>query len=76
MSRDPRVDPKPGDVLRKKYQGQYFESRAYRDRQVSEVDSGIVRYVGDWCCEPAMKLASWRRWAKDATVVSVAPEDR
>lgn len=76
--RDPRVDPLPGDALRKKYQGQYFESRGYIEREVDEVyaipgqmpRSKYMRvvYVGDSVCAPEVTLASWRRWAKGSEV--------
>lgn len=70
--RDPRVDPKAGDILQKKYQGQYFESRSTYARQVDEVDDGKVTYVGENVCAPTMSLKSWRRWAKNAEVIHAA----
>lgn len=73
IERDPRVDPRPGDVLRKKYMGQYFESRAYNERTVDEVyqcEGGtMVVYVGPNVCTPEIKLSSWRKWAKDAKIL-------
>lgn len=76
--RDPRVNPRPGDVLRKKYQGQYFESRGYNERQVDEVYDGAdgtgrrVIYVGSNVCTPEISIASWRKWAKTAKVIICA----
>ena len=72
--RDPRTDPKPGDVLQKKYQGQYFESRGYMERQVDEIysradDKLVVVYVGPNVCVPEVLLSSWRKWAKTAEVI-------
>lgn len=32
--RDPRINPVPGDVLQRKYQGQYFESLPSRTESV------------------------------------------
>jgi len=70
MTRDPRIDPRPGDVLR-------------RPRQQRMV---LVRYFGgvNYALVPGTKpnyglphfkwsdLASWRKWAKTAEVVHVA----
>lgn len=72
MKRDPRVDPQPGDWLRKKYKGQYFESRGYNERSVFEVEGGRVVYAGPNVCTPEISIAAWRRWAKDATVMFAA----
>ncbi len=74
MSRDPRRDPRPGDVLRKKFQGQYFESRGYREREVFDVDNGKVTYVGVDVCTPTISISAWRRWAVNATVVEQGAE--
>ncbi len=74
MQRDPRVDPRVGDVLRKKYQGRLFEARGYIEREVSEVDDPDVCYVGPDVCEPRVSIRSWRRWAKNAKVIHAAPE--
>lgn len=71
--RDPRKDPRIGDVLRKKYQGQYFESRGYNEREVFDVletsDGTKVVYVAPGVCTPEVRLSSWRKWAKRATVI-------
>jgi hypothetical protein len=68
--RDPRKDPRPGDILRPNVRrSSHFDSR---DRTVSDVDNGRVYYVGTWCCEPNVSLASWRKWAKTAEVIKTA----
>ncbi len=74
QERDPRVDPVAGDVLSRKYQGQYFESRGYSEREVDEVEDGYVVYVGPDVCSPRIKLASWRKWAAIATVINRGDE--
>lgn len=80
--RDPRIDPRPGDVLRKKYQGRLFEARSYIERQVDEVyDAPVagsarrkrnwrVVYVGDNVCAPEISIHSWRKWAREAEVIT------
>ncbi len=73
--RDPRVDPRPGDVLEKKYQGQYFESRGYIERQVFEVDGKRVTYVGPDVCSPTITLKSWRQWARKSKVLTKGADD-
>ncbi len=80
--RDPRRDPKPGDRLEKKYQGQYFESCGYNEREVDEVYDDCVTqpcpknrrvvYVGDNVCSPDISIRSWRAWAKNAKVLHAA----
>ena len=77
MTRDPRVDPRPGDVLSK---------RDGRDREVDEVYDDCVMqpcprnrrvvYTGDWCCYPEVDIRTWRRWAATAEVIFVAGEGR
>jgi hypothetical protein len=79
--RDPRVDPKPGDVLEKKYKGQ---SRGSNERTVDEVYDDCVTqpcprnrrvvYTGDNVCAPDIGIRSWRRWAAGATVIRCAEE--
>ncbi len=70
--RDPRKDPRPGDVLQKKFQGQYFESRGYYSREVFDIDGAKVTYVGVNVCAPTITLNAWRRWAKNADIVQQA----
>lgn len=66
--RDPRVDPKPGDVL----------SVGGSQRQVDgvgcrfgtgEIQVGWVRSCGD---SGSMSLKSWKRWAAKAEVIRAA----
>lgn len=75
--RDPRKDPQPGDVLEKKYQGRFFESRGYIEREVNHVfrnpvEGTFVTYIDTNICAPAVLLSTWRRWAKNAKVVKLA----
>lgn len=68
--RDPRAEPRPGDVLRKgKYQrhisrvdGSISTAWVYYGRKIVETPS-----VNYW---NSCTLAGWRRWAKNAEVVS------
>ena len=65
MNRNPRMDPRTGDVLRK----------AGRTRKVVNV-VGLDIY---WCRDkPGSKpqcawISTWREWARMAEVVEVAP---
>ena len=66
-ARDPRIDPKPGDVL----------VGAYRTRTVEKIDMRFgVPYVF-WRCPNGggedASIRSWRKWAKRARVETVAP---
>lgn len=70
MSRDPRLDPQPGDVLRKGKRTRriydvgekYLEVREFRETGSGEVEV-LPRYP--W-------ISQWRRWAKDAEVIKSA----
>jgi hypothetical protein len=72
--RDPRINPMPGDVLRKKYQGRPFEARSYVEREVDEVDARTVTYVGPDVCAPVISRRAWRKWAATAENVTRAEE--
>jgi hypothetical protein len=67
--RDPRVDPQPGDALRKGNETRRVVARYDRDGGCGYLDcelrvDGIARMpVFPW-------LSQWRRWAKDAEVVN------
>ena len=76
-TRDPRVDPRPGDVLSKKYQGRLLEVRERIEREVDEVfdtrtGNRRVVYFGDHGCSPDISINSWRKWAATARIVKVA----
>lgn len=61
--RNPRVDPKPGDVLK---------SLAGQTRTVIEIHEGPGRKFVGWVNNKkrgAMYVPSWRWWAKDAEVL-------
>lgn len=85
MKRDPRIDPIPGDVLEKKYQGRLFEARGYMEREVDEVYDDCVTqscprnrrvvYVGPDVCSPDISINAWRKWAKGAKVTKQAPAE-
>ncbi len=74
-NRDPRINPLPGDVLRKKYQGQYFESRGYITREVAGIGEHCVSFFGRFeNASEVVTFSAWRKWAKDATVERSAVE--
>jgi hypothetical protein len=63
--RDPRVDPKPGDVL---LIGPQWQSERY---EVISSMCGVVCYIlGD--SRQACLLREWREWAKGAQVIRKA----
>lgn len=64
--RDPRVDPRPGDVLR---------SRNGIVREITVVLWGpsVVRCI-EFGREKNPNIKQWRKWAKEATVIKRGPE--
>jgi hypothetical protein len=61
--RDPRVDPRPGDILKFKRNLRrvtYFPDPAYVDPTVRWTD-GIFDFH--------VQIGTWRSWAKDAQVI-------
>lgn len=61
--RDPRVDPKAGDVLRK--DGEWHGiSDIYRERRVRRVNGNVIVHVSGTC-----SLSTWRKWAAKAEVI-------
>ncbi len=73
MTRDPRVDPQVGDVLRK-------DGRSRTVTEVREWEPGIyVRWRGpskvNWrpMTGNVLILKSWREWAAKAEVVAAQP---
>lgn len=64
--RDPRRDPRPGDVL----------SHLRRSRTVVRANDVEVCFTtSSREGAESIWLASWRRWARTAVVVTVAPEE-
>ncbi len=67
--RDPRSDPKAGDVLRKRvvhWRGKSFVIRQRKVGQVKQFQSGATRIIG---IDFSVLLPCWRRWAKDSKVI-------
>ena len=69
-ARDPRVDPKAGDVL----------VGAYRTRAVEKIDMRFGRFGEQyvfWRCPTgggeSASVKAWRKWAQRARVEKVAP---
>jgi hypothetical protein len=65
VTRDPRIDPKAGDVLRK-------NSLSRRVVEVASMDVYWCRDGSDRRVQPAW-ISTWRTWARDAEVLTVAP---
>jgi hypothetical protein len=66
MLRDPRIDPMPGDVLRK----------GRTAREVTFRSGSVIRYFGPLSqVHPALIFVmQWRKWAKDAEVLQRGEE--
>lgn len=75
--RDPRRDPRAGDVLRGRKEWVKPRRVERRVEFVSEGDPPIVYFVshgGMQDCENNASLRSWRRWAAGAEVIRVADD--
>ena len=71
MSRDPRVDPRPGDVV---MFGPQWQLERYA---VLSVADGRVSYeLGPLRPVLQATIREWRAWAKGGEVLHVAPERR
>ncbi len=66
MTRDPRTDPRPGDVVK-------FVSNM--PRTVLRIGPTEVFYLVGGLGENSMPLKQWRRWAKTATIIQRGPDD-
>jgi hypothetical protein len=66
MKRDPRVDPRPGDVVI--YGPQWQRSRV----EVTEICNGFVLAVIDGRGDCVYHPNQWREWMVDAEVIHVA----
>lgn len=82
-TRDPRIDPRPGDVLKvasraavDQFAPHGCEPRAYLLRRVTYAAGkwngwpDVVRYT-DGVFDKHCRLSAWKRWAKNATVIHV-----
>jgi hypothetical protein len=65
MERDPRVNPKAGDLLTK-------NGLSRRVVEVASLDVYWRREGSDRRVQPAW-ISTWREWAKNSDVVEVAP---
>lgn len=63
--RDPRVDPRPGDVLRDTFRA---------DSTVVHVSGSIITRVKDGA-RTNVGLQYWRAWYRDATIIRRAEEE-
>jgi hypothetical protein len=81
MSRDPRIDPSPGDVVRKgrrqrtvtlfareiiHFEPRYLCQNSFRGRPHWEVSSG----------QSFTELRKWRSWCRGAEVLTPHPDSR
>lgn len=69
--RDPRTDPRPGDVLKRFLSG---SSGSWIERRVRDLAYGGVHYCEDfdtWC-----SLADWCEWSANATIVRRAEDGK
>lgn len=66
--RDPRVDPRPGDVV--EYRGITVEVQRWGHGQVFYRCADSM----GWMNPTGSLIGQWRRWAAGATVVRVAEE--
>ena len=60
--RDPRVDPKPGDLVFKD------GTRRSMGREVRRVEAGVVQYVSDGSSH-VCGLATWLNWCRGAKLL-------
>ena len=76
--RDPRIDPKPGDALRKPLKPPFDGS--HEVRRVTHAFCNVVtfeRYKADDDGEiKTIPLRDYRSWAKAATVIATTPAPR
>jgi len=62
--RDPRVDPRPGDVV----------SNGREQFYVTEIADGVVYYTDAPPVEvQSIRLGDWRAYSKNDAIVNVAP---
>lgn len=67
MTRDPRIEPKPGDIIRKGTANRVLE------RHVVRRDGGNIYYTAqNSAVEKCAWITTWRAWAKDVVVVRAA----
>jgi hypothetical protein len=90
MERDPRVDPRPGDRLKKERRRgdpmfplfRKVCASGIKRRRRRELRDGVVRFYetiwrpgsGLWTEAKGASLSDWRAWAKTATVIKRAEE--
>ena len=72
--RDPRVDPRPGDVLKAKYESGYLCRRTVTG--TTPLGNIFYRERGFGSRDQIIGPKEWRRWAAGATVVRVSGEEK
>jgi hypothetical protein len=65
--RDPRVDPRPGDVLRGLHSGEWYVTER-RKKHMGQSGS-IVFHHGYERMTGSIGLKKWQRFMKDATII-------
>ena len=74
MKRDPRVDPRPGDVVRVLHSASKWLRDPWIERRVDELrKTGVVWVSGRLGYEATMD--EWRTMNSDAEIVKVADAD-
>ncbi len=63
--RDPRTDPRPGDVLRDVFSDETKVVHVWDDAIVTRLKDGVRTNVN---------LAYWRQWYHDATIIKRATQ--
>ena len=66
--RDPRVDPRPGDAMRKGKIARFVTERDGNHIIYARKVGEVPRASGSFTCW----ITTWQDWAKDATVLHVA----
>ena len=66
--RDPRLDPRPGDVVRKGRISRFVLERDGNRIDYAKRVGGVSRFSGSFGCW----ITTWQDWTRGATVLHVA----
>lgn len=73
MSRDPRVEPRAGDVLESKRHDTHVVREMHRFK-VKQVSCGVVYYSMNGSETLRTTIANWRIWRSTATIIHAEGE--
>ena len=84
MTRDPRVDPRPADVVHRDDWDEILNPDAEEEtRYVTSVTDATVRFKAKGGCALAYSrqefdvfLSDWRSWASTATIIQRGDDER